>query len=526
MRKLFLLLPFLVCPYLMLAQYVPASRAKIQGATESLASVANSGTAQDAVFNFNISTAPVHGNNALSRTLAGPLTSPEFNGLLTGHIFQDLPPARGTATRSPDAQSIPFTPVGPGAIATTLAIRAAKTVLVTDYATCTGNNAVDDGVGINNAINAVSASGGGQVIFPNGVSCRVKNPVLMKSGVALVGPPISYVTTNSRSNQIQAAANMSSVITQADMSIALVGIGLINMGISGSSSSFAISDIVNLSTQFSTYTNNTIQGGTGNCFSLVEPTSAKGSNFAWVNVIHGGTYTGCSGYGIYTSMTDSTIAHADITGNASGQVFIFGPGDNRIIGNQMELSPVGTAALTISMAAATTATAFPYSIVGNTFSQNGTDQSYVFTGGGASFVVLAINSTANIYNGSSGSTPPTSLNFNIGSNIYGGYINENLTDSVPRTANIQWGGTNNAQWTVMGSATLSAAPRFVNLPTDAVVIMQAGTSTRVQLPGTIILSGGSNILYRCTVPGRLPAGALTTNSGSCGTATDTGLRVK
>lgn len=46
--------------------------------------------------------------------------------------------------------------------------------------------------------------------------------------------------------------------------------------------------------------------------------------------------------------------------------------------------------------------------------------------------------------------------------------------------------------------------------------------------GTVAVNGGSNVLYRCTVAGTLPIGALTTNTANCGSSgtADTGLRVK
>jgi hypothetical protein len=43
---------------------------------------------------------------------------------------------------------------------------------------------------------------------------------------------------------------------------------------------------------------------------------------------------------------------------------------------------------------------------------------------------------------------------------------------------------------------------------------------------SLTAGGGSNIVYRCSVAGAARLGALTTVSGDCGTAVDTGLRVK
>lgn len=44
--------------------------------------------------------------------------------------------------------------------------------------------------------------------------------------------------------------------------------------------------------------------------------------------------------------------------------------------------------------------------------------------------------------------------------------------------------------------------------------------------GNVTAANGSKIVYRCSTQGILPVGALTTNTGDCGGATDTGLRVR
>lgn len=48
----------------------------------------------------------------------------------------------------------------------------------------------------------------------------------------------------------------------------------------------------------------------------------------------------------------------------------------------------------------------------------------------------------------------------------------------------------------------------------------------IDTSGNTSISGGTNIVYRCTTAGTLPVGALTINSANCGASTDTGLRVK
>lgn len=44
--------------------------------------------------------------------------------------------------------------------------------------------------------------------------------------------------------------------------------------------------------------------------------------------------------------------------------------------------------------------------------------------------------------------------------------------------------------------------------------------------GNVTAGGGGNTVYRCATAGALPIGALTINTGSCGTTADTGLRIK
>ena len=50
--------------------------------------------------------------------------------------------------------------------------------------------------------------------------------------------------------------------------------------------------------------------------------------------------------------------------------------------------------------------------------------------------------------------------------------------------------------------------------------------TQAVIYGDVEINGGTNTVYRCATSGSLPAGALTIVSGSCGTTTDTGLRVQ
>lgn len=48
----------------------------------------------------------------------------------------------------------------------------------------------------------------------------------------------------------------------------------------------------------------------------------------------------------------------------------------------------------------------------------------------------------------------------------------------------------------------------------------------IDTSGNLYINNASNVVFRCATAGTLPIGALTINSGSCGTTTDTGLRVK
>jgi hypothetical protein len=48
----------------------------------------------------------------------------------------------------------------------------------------------------------------------------------------------------------------------------------------------------------------------------------------------------------------------------------------------------------------------------------------------------------------------------------------------------------------------------------------------ISVTGNVSAGNGSNVVYRCTTAGTLPAGALTISASTCGASTDSGLRVK
>lgn len=54
----------------------------------------------------------------------------------------------------------------------------------------------------------------------------------------------------------------------------------------------------------------------------------------------------------------------------------------------------------------------------------------------------------------------------------------------------------------------------------------AGATALAIIYGVVEINGGTNVVLRCATAGALPVGALTLNAASCGTTTDTGLRVQ
>jgi hypothetical protein len=72
-----------------------------------------------------------------------------------------------------------------------------------------------------------------------------------------------------------------------------------------------------------------------------------------------------------------------------------------------------------------------------------------------------------------------------------------------------------------GNTGLTAGSGFT--PTLLGSVNSAGITTL----GNLTAGSGANTVYRCLTAGAvLPAGALTITAASCGTSTDTGLRVK
>lgn len=86
------------------------------------------------------------------------------------------------------------------------------------------------------------------------------------------------------------------------------------------------------------------------------------------------------------------------------------------------------------------------------------------------------------------------------------------------------------QWTLTSAGNLSlgtaAVPGSVTLVGASGTIASISTAGAFVAASTITAGNGSNVVYRCATAGTLPAGALTITTGSCGTTTDSGLRIQ
>lgn len=90
-------------------------------------------------------------------------------------------------------------------------------------------------------------------------------------------------------------------------------------------------------------------------------------------------------------------------------------------------------------------------------------------------------------------------------------------------------GTSGNHWQLLSSSSGSGLPAgnfsLYDRTNNEAAIEVAPSTEAVTIKSILFVDGGSNIVYRCATSGTLPAGALTITSGSCGSTTDTGLRV-
>lgn len=137
--------------------------------------------------------------------------------------------------------------------------------------------------------------------------------------------------------------------------------------------------------------------------------------------------------------------------------------------------------------------------------EDGPETSFLNNGLLSQWTYLGFNySNASTYTAGSGSYSASVSVNSAEANAFG-----NPTNS---TMQLLWSGNN----TVLRSAT------------GGTIYLQdgGGNNMAVLTTASASFANGSNVVYRCTVAGTLPVGALTISSGNCGNSADTGLRVK
>lgn len=328
----------------------------------------------------------------------------------------------------------------------------AVSVADSPYGACTGNVNVDDSVAINNAISYVSGLGGGEVYFPSGSKCNIKNPIYLTSGVILRAPVNQYSVT------ITAQANMPAMITQSSFSSFIQDAAIIGLRLDGNKGAYTIPNLISISPVGGIFRDDTVQDGSGNCLDLIEPQNG----IAWTNQVQGGTYGGCNGYGIYTTMTDSVIEHAYVSNNTLGGMFVGGSGSLTITDNQIE-KETSAAGITISQTPAVCASPGPpFMISGNRFELNQTDVSIINTTGTTTCLYLPISVVNNEYYSTTGT------NISVSGTVIGGSVHDNFTGGSP-IQNMAWNTATSTGWVISVSTLLAPSAVFSGLPPDAQV---------------------------------------------------------
>jgi hypothetical protein len=363
---------------------------------------------------------------------------------------------------------------GTGAISQTVAVNAKHQVFVTQFAACAGNDAVDDSIGINNAIDYLASLNGGALIFNPGDQARIKNPIILKQGVYLYGMtgPHHHDTSAFRAH-IRAAANLTAMVTTADTTVATHSCGLIGMVLDGNKDSFTVGALVKIAMLNSRIENCHVGNGSGHGIWATQSTG----NISWINWITGNSIDLFpTGTGILFYGTDSVISGNYISTCQDGAKII-GSSNVRVIGNHFELcTQVGLTCRTPDSGASnTSATA----IIGNTFT---------YCASGLVFDKGSIGATATIHG------PVVGNIFTVGTfrdiYVFGGLVDgvigdNNFRGSTPSSGNVEFASTASTGWAVDGcpGVTITGSPpdlRTRYLPWRAftpVVGLVAGTIT-------------------------------------------------
>jgi Pectate lyase superfamily protein len=221
----------------------------------------------------------------------------------------------GTTTAVGATANLLFLQNGTGATPRSLSNVLQGRINVADYGAM-GGNAVSDTAGIQAAINYAASLGGAEVYFDAGKKYLISSPIVLAKGVTLVGT--CPVTTGDTSvpyltcSTLQAAANMSAMITQTDLANSIQSIGIENVAIDGNKSNYTVTNLIAVSAINSKIENNYIVNGTGNC---VQWAFATSTSPAWINWIDDNVIGGCASIGLAFYGSDSRIIGNYISGN-------------------------------------------------------------------------------------------------------------------------------------------------------------------------------------------------------------------
>lgn len=355
-------------------------------------------------------------------------------------------------------------------------VRATADVWVTDFlggtsvATASGNDAFNCATAINNAINFVNALGGGTVRFPSGFDARCSTAIIMKNGVNLRGPHATLTSdgNNLRSAVIRPSADMTSLITQANIANVLHSAGIENLCIDGRKATYTVDNLIHLSPIYLRLIGNEIANGSGIGVKLVNNATA-----AWINWINLNSINANDEWGIYTEITDSEFIgnhlthNGDKAGSTGGNIWSKSFGGVRWIGNQIEQSHQGAIFESVDTGAVAVDGQF---ISCNYFDLNHIDI-YFKKGALGTFVYGATTVTGNKFN--------NNTTVNIKSDGYHKFIaltgnHFYQVGTQPTTGHIEFGppgGGVGVGWVLTGNVySLPETTRFVNMPSDITIL--------------------------------------------------------
>lgn len=363
------------------------------------------------------------------------------------------------------------------------ASRSQNDVWVTDFlgvdpSTVSGQDSFNCAPRINAAIDYVASKGGGTVRFPSGFDARCATPIIMKRGVGLKGAkPVTVVDAqNMRSSVIRPSANMTALITQADITQILHSASIEDIVIDGRSATLTVDNAILLSPVNVRIKNCEIQRFTGVGIYFKENAVA-----AWINWIEGNSIQYCAQWGIRMEGTDSVISNNYISNNGNraggtgGAIWTKTYGGLRWSGNQIELGHYGM----LCESRDTGIFAVDSEFIQNNFFDLNNIHLHFKKGALGSDVLGSIIVCGNKFN--------NTTTVDILSDGYHKYVtvtaNSFTMGTPPSSCHIDFGtGGPSAGWVLAGNTyTLGISARYLNLPSD-VAVLDSGNGFYGQFP--------------------------------------------